>query len=123
MLASRMNQSVRHDTLIFKLPENLGSANCQSFAARCDDLIAEIRDGQVRNIVVDCHDTDGLGGTALGLLLGVWKSAVHHKAGFVLSGLSPANWDVVHVCRLNRLWRNYGSLEEAIIAVEADTDE
>lgn len=108
----------KNSTAIIALSGHVGSSNCHEFQAECGHLQERLECRQVRNVVVDCSASAGLGCAALGLLLRLWKTTRRCHGQFSMCSLSRENLDLLRVVKLDGLWPIYDSRAAAIDAVD-----
>ena len=81
------------------------------------DVLALLKDGQCRSVVVDLSQTDYCGSTALGLFLKLWKQTRANNGKMAFCGLSANEEEVFGTMKLDSLWPLCKTLEEALQAV------
>src|SRR5262245_56337661 len=95
--------ATKNSIAVITLKGHSGSSNCQELQAECTQIQGRVEQRQVRNVIVDCSDSDGLGCTALGLLLRLWKSTRRVDGRFCMCNLSSENLDLLKVVKLDGL--------------------
>lgn len=71
-------------------------------------------------IVVDLSALNHFGSSFLALLIRCWKLAQSRNGAMVLSGVSDHAKDLLHITSLDMVWPMYGTLREAIEALQSD---
>jgi anti-anti-sigma factor len=76
-----------------------------------------LNDPSVKNVVVDFHQTDYFGSTALGFFVKLWRRVVDRGGRLAFCNVSEPEREMLQLTTLNRLWPVFGSRAEAIRAV------
>lgn len=74
----------------------------------------------VKNVVIDCAQTDYYGSSALGFFVRLWKRCRIQNGQMALCNASTHEREILHVTRLDTLWAICDSREEALDAVRGD---
>jgi anti-anti-sigma factor len=104
-------------TLVVTPRQNLRELDWPRIDAGMADVLDRLDKGAVRNVVLDFHQTDYYGSTALGYFLNLWKRVREHKGRMAFCCLSGHERDILEVAGLDRLWPVCASREEALGAV------
>jgi anti-anti-sigma factor len=104
-------------TLIVTPRQNLRELDWPQTDAGMADVLDRLDKGTVRNVVLDFHQTDYYGSTALGYFLKLWKRVREHKGRMAFCRLSGHERDILVAVGLDRLWPVCASREEALRAI------
>lgn len=117
-MANASHQFMHHDgTVVIAFPKNLRNTTCRHFQAECQRLEEDMRRGVVRNVVIDCSETNCFGCSALGLFVRLWKTAETHGGQFAMCCLSDLHQEMLTVMRLDNLWPVYATRHDALAAI------
>jgi anti-anti-sigma factor len=105
------------DTLVLVPTRNMGEFEFQQIDRESRDMLTALQEGRTRNVVIDCHETDFFGSTALGFFLKLWKRVCQHGGRMALCNLSEHEREVLQATRLDTLWIVRGTRAEALAAV------
>jgi len=107
------------DTLIAFPGGNVRSLAGPEFSVDRAALVEEIRDPEVRAVVVDFANVEYFGSLLLDTLCMAWKHARECGAGMVLCNVSPVGQEILRKAKLNVLWPVFPSREQAVEALRA----
>jgi anti-anti-sigma factor len=107
------------DTLIITPLEDLSEHKFQQIESGASHVVDLLDDSSVKNVVVDFHNTDYYGSTALGFFLKIWKRVSSREGRMTFCNLSDHEKEILTVTRLDNLWSTCGSKEEALAAMRA----
>jgi anti-anti-sigma factor len=109
-------------TLVVTVRSDLRECNYPEIEAGADEILQMLDRRIVRNVVMDFHDTDYYGSTALGIFVKVWKRVKEHDGHMVLCGLSEHEKEILKVTHLHGLWLICPSREEALKVIQLQDD-
>jgi anti-anti-sigma factor len=103
------------DTLIVTPTVNLGELEVdETLLQKISDLLT---DESIHNLVVDFHQTEYFGSTALGFFVRLWKRIRRRRGAMALCNLSEHQADILRITRLDELWPACASRADAVAAV------
>lgn len=107
----------RDDIAVITATRDLSEFVYEALESEASDVLALLKDGRCRSVVVDLSQAEYCGSTALGLFLKLWKQtrANHGKMSFW--GLSANEEEVFATMKLDSLWPLCKTLDEALQAV------
>lgn len=70
-------------------------------------------------IVVDLSEVEFFGSSFIELLFRLWKRMNDQGGDFALAGVSPYCQEVLDVTNLDKLWKSYATVDEAVAAMQA----
>jgi anti-anti-sigma factor len=111
------------DTLIVTPTMDLRELIYQQIEAGAADILRQLREGVVKNVVLDFHRTDYCGSTALGFFIKLWKRVTDCHGRMAFCNLSAHEREVLHVTKLDGLWPICSSRDQALAAVRGDAVE
>lgn len=79
-----------------------------------DRVLTELRSSEVRQIVVDFHQTPYFGSSMLEALRLVWNTLHEARGQMVLCNLSPVGREIIEVARFDRIWPVLADRTEAL---------
>jgi anti-anti-sigma factor len=82
------------------------------------DILHLLENGSIQNVVLDFHQTDYYGSTALGFFVKLWKRVRDRGGRMAFCGVSDLERDILKVTKLDGLWPICSSREEALKAVQ-----
>ena len=83
-------------------------------------LIDSLKNEANPQVIVDLSPLDYFGSSFLALLIRCWKLTQAKNGTMVLSGVSNRARDLLHMTSLDMVWPIYGSVREAIDALQSD---
>ncbi len=102
-------------TIILSPVVDLAEAgNAKSFE---EGVVAALSDLSIKNLVVDFHEVDYFGSSAVALFVKLWKVMTHRNGYMAFCNLSEIENDILHVTRLDTIWFICASRAEAMKAV------
>jgi len=104
-------------TLIVIPTMDLRELNFQQIEVGAEDLLCQLREGVVKNVVLDFHRTDYCGSTALGFFVKLWKRVTDCNGRMAFCNLSENEREVLQVTKLDGLWPICSSRDQALAAV------
>jgi anti-sigma B factor antagonist len=110
------------DTLIAFPSSNVRSLAGPEFTVDRSALVEQIRDPEVRAVVVDFGNVEYFGSLLLDTLCMAWKHARECGAGMALCNVSPVGQEILRKAKLNVLWPVFPSREEAVQALRTAGD-
>src|ERR1700679_421532 len=105
------------DTLIAFPSSNVRSLAGPEFTVDRSALVEQIRDPQVRAVVVDFGNVEYFGSLLLDTLCMAWKHARECGAGMALCNVSPVGQEILRKAKLNVLWPVFPSRDQAVEAL------
>jgi anti-sigma B factor antagonist len=105
-------------TLILTPRTNLSELDSREIEAGAKDVLRLLGHGTVKNVVMDFHNTDYYGSTALGFFVKVMNRVRAGNGRLAFCGVSDHEKEILQATDLDELWPVYSSREEAIRAVE-----
>jgi len=108
------------ETLIVTPLTNIGELAFQEIASGAAVVLDFLNDSTARNIVVDFHDTDYFGTTALGFFLKLWKKVRARGGRMVFCNVSEHEKEILKFTELENLWIIRGSRDEALQMAQED---
>lgn len=122
MIASEKLFEIRRqgDVVVATPTANLRELEYQRILRDSEEVLAFIRNGDARNVVLDLRSTDYCGSTALELFTTLWTQVRDHGGQMVLCNLSDHELEILEATHLDRLWPILPTLDEALRAVGAD---
>jgi len=109
--------SRQDDIAIVTATSNLSEFVFEALESQAADVLALLKDGQCRSVIVDLSRTDYCGSTALGLFLKLWKQTRINNGKMSFCGLSANEEEVFATMKLDSLWPLCKTLDEALDAV------
>jgi anti-sigma B factor antagonist len=108
---------VAGDTLLVTPRADLRELGYQGIETGAKNILDLLERGTIRNVVLDFHNTDYYGSTALGFFVKLWKRVRERNGRMAFCCLSDHEKEILAVTRLDGLWPICASREEAIRAV------
>ncbi len=105
-------------TLIVTALTDLRELDYPEVEAGARDILDLIRDGTIKDVVLDFHKTDYYGSTALGFFVKLWKRVRERDGRMAFCGVSDHEREILKVTNLDGLWPICSSREEALQAVQ-----
>jgi anti-anti-sigma factor len=109
--------SQQDDIVIVTAMRDLSEFVYEALESEAVDVLALLKDGHCRSVVVDLSPTDYCGSTALGLFLKIWKQTRANNGKMSFCGLSANEHEVFATMKLDSLWPLCDTLDEAMEAV------
>jgi anti-anti-sigma factor len=105
------------ETLIVTPTDDLSELAWGQIEVEAEDLLNQLVQASVKNVVLDFHQTDSFGSTALGFFLRLWKQVREADGQMAICNLSDHEKDILQATRLDSLWPINFSRPEALKAV------
>ncbi|MEK6239360.1 MAG: STAS domain-containing protein, partial [Planctomycetales bacterium] len=104
-------------TLLITPLVEMGEFDFERIEDGAKGILSLLDDGEVINVIIDLHNTNYVGTTALGWFVRLWKRVCKHDGQVALCGVSEYERDVLRTIKLDTLWPIYSTMEEARKAV------
>ena len=105
------------ETIIVTPVTDLRELDYQQIEDGMSDVISHLIRMAVKNVVMDFHQTDYFGTTALGCFLKLWKRVRSRNGRMAFCNVSENEKEVLRITKLDSLWTIWPSKEEALRAV------
>ncbi len=102
-----------------------------SYASLDDDTLEEIggvlltkaATADPPKVVVDLSETNYIGSGFIELLVRAWKRLRQRQGTMALCGLRPFCAEVLHTSRLDTLWGDFSTQDQAVAAIAGHSDD
>jgi len=108
------------ETIVVTPLTNIGELAFQEIESGAAMVLDFLNDSMARNIVVDFHDTDYFGTTALGFFLKLWKKVSSRGGRMIFCNVSEHEKEILKFTELENLWIMRGSREAALQMARED---
>ena len=108
------------DVVVATPTANLRELEFQRILRDSEEVLALVRSGDARNVVLDLRNTDYCGSTALELFTAFWTQVREHGGRMALCNVSNHELEILEATHLDRLWPILPTLDEALRAVGTD---
>jgi anti-anti-sigma factor len=105
-------------TLIVTPRTDLRELDYQTIEVGATEILSLLGNGTIKNVVLDFHNTDYYGSTALGFFVKLWKRVRDRHGRMAFCGLSAHEREILQATNLDGLWPLCSSRLEAIQAVQ-----
>jgi anti-sigma B factor antagonist len=105
-------------TLLVTALTDLRELDYPKIEAGASDILHLLRNGTIRNVVLDFHKTDFYGTTALGFFVKLWKRVSECNGRMAFCGVSDHEREILKVTKLDGLWPICATREEALKTVQ-----
>ena len=107
------------ETLVVTPTSDLSELDFDRIQSSAEKVIRTFDRSSMRNVVLDLSRTTYHGSTALGFFVRLWKRVKTVGGNMVLCGLSHNEKEVLHVTRLDTLWPQRDTRDEALADVSS----
>jgi anti-anti-sigma factor len=105
-------------TLIVTAQTDLRELDYWQIEAGAQDILQLLRNGTIKDVVLDFHKTDYYGSTALGFFVRLWKRIRDQGGRMAFCSVSKHEREILQVTKLDDLWPICASRAEALKIVE-----
>ena len=110
--------AVAGDTLVVTPRSDLRELGYQQIEVGGKAILDQLVNSPITNVVIDFHNTDYYGSTALGFFVKLWKRVRDRNGRMAFCCLSEHEREILAATRLDKLWSICSSREEALKAVQ-----
>ena len=103
-------------TLLVVPLANISSLAGEHVQPELNAVLAELEDGDTKNVVVDLQRLDYFGSVMLAAMHMMWKRVRESDGKMVLCGVSELGKEVLQIARFDTLWTICGRREEALVS-------
>jgi anti-anti-sigma factor len=105
------------EILVITPTANLQELRYEEIEDAARDILQWLDRGQVKHVVLDFHQTDYYGSTALGFFIKLWKRVRSRNGNMAFCNVSNMEREILEVTKLSGLWPVCSSRAEALQAV------
>jgi anti-anti-sigma factor len=105
-------------TLLVTPRRNLQELDYAEIETGARDILELLENGTIKNLVLDFHNTDYYGSTALAFFVKLWKRVRELGGRMAFCGVSNHEREILKMTQLDGLWPVCSSREEALKAVQ-----
>jgi len=105
------------ETFIITPLKNLSELDYQQIQLGGRELLEQLSVAPVKNVIMDFHNTESFGSTALGFFVRLWKKVRQRDGSMAFCNLSENEKEILAITKLDGLWTISNDFEEARKAV------
>jgi anti-anti-sigma factor len=107
----------QNDTMIVVPLVDLRELNYQRIEAGTKEILELLNGTGIKYVILDFGKTDYYGSTALGFFLKLWKTVRDRNGRMAFCNVSNHEKEILQVMKLDHLWPNCSSRNEALEAI------
>ncbi len=107
----------QEQTLVVTPLSDLRELEFDRIEAGAAEVFQLLEAGEAVNVVIDLHNTNYCGSTALSFFVKLWKRVKTRSGQMVFCGVSDMEREILKVTNLDRLWRQCSDRTEALALV------
>jgi anti-anti-sigma factor len=105
------------DVVIVTPTADLRELDYQQIEQGADRVLNLLKQKQVKSVIMDFHQTDYYGSTALAFFVNVWKTVRSYGGHMAFCCVSKHEQQILALTRLDTLWSICDTREQALAAV------
>lgn len=109
----QINQTTSEPATVLSLTGDLDSFSSNYLK----EHISRLFDEGTYKIIIDLHEVGFVDSAGLGQLVGALKMCFHHGGNLVLVGANEAVTDLLHLTKLDTVFKVFDTVEDAVEAV------
>lgn len=101
---ARLTTATEGSTLILEVHGAVGSLANDDLLDEVDGILSQLKDGTVRDVIVDFGQSPYFGSSMLETLRRVWNEVHDHHGRMVVCNVSTVGKEILQIAKFDQLW-------------------